>query len=389
MSRRSLPLAPFRVLNPKVTTASPQSSGVPSARTITAGTGLTGGGDLSADRTLNVAANADGSIVANANDIQVGVLATDAQHGARGGGTQHAAATTSVAGFMSAADKTKLDASGTLTSSAAADVGTTAAAGVATTAARADHVHDLTFTTLNTVLGQANASLGVNSQRISSVADPSSAQDAATKAYVDAAVGGGGDGPIDYNNPGILVDFFEDPDPDGPTGTAGVPPNHPGIRTNSTSSTIYSNVSDVRFASCTMRVTMRCTAESGANGGRSIYGFTRAASSVQRTFGVYDPGGAAALRFYTQSSSDGLGLVPFGANAAISTWYTFISRVSGGNWLVDVYDDAGTLLASNSRAESDTNIDWVIACDNSVGASSAHTTDTDLIRCTWPAQRGP
>lgn len=34
---------------------------------------------------------------------------TDAMHGARGGGTQHAVATQSVAGFMSAADKTKLD----------------------------------------------------------------------------------------------------------------------------------------------------------------------------------------------------------------------------------------------------------------------------------------
>lgn len=79
------------------------------ARTITAGAGLTGGGDLSANRTLDVGANADGSIVVNANDIQVGILATDAQHGVRGGGTQHAEATTSVAGFMSAADKTKLD----------------------------------------------------------------------------------------------------------------------------------------------------------------------------------------------------------------------------------------------------------------------------------------
>ena len=81
----------------------------PATRNLIAGNGLTGGGDLSADRTFNVVGNADGSIVANANDVQVGVLATDAQHGVRGGGTQHAVATTSVAGFESAADKTKLD----------------------------------------------------------------------------------------------------------------------------------------------------------------------------------------------------------------------------------------------------------------------------------------
>ena len=58
---------------------------------------------------LDVVANADGSIVVNANDIQVGVLANDAQHGNLGGGSLHAVATTLVAGFMSAADKTKLD----------------------------------------------------------------------------------------------------------------------------------------------------------------------------------------------------------------------------------------------------------------------------------------
>lgn len=80
-----------------------------SARNIIAGAGLTGGGDLTADRTVDAVANADGSIVVNANDIQVGVLATDTQHGVRGGGTQHSEATTSVAGFLSGADKTKLD----------------------------------------------------------------------------------------------------------------------------------------------------------------------------------------------------------------------------------------------------------------------------------------
>jgi len=69
-------------------------------RTLTAGAGLTGGGDLSADRTFDVGANADGSVIVNANDIQVGVLATDAQHGARGGGTQHALVVSTAAGFQ-------------------------------------------------------------------------------------------------------------------------------------------------------------------------------------------------------------------------------------------------------------------------------------------------
>lgn len=83
---------------------------VPTSRTLTAGAGMTGGGTMAADRTFDVAANADGSIIVNANDVQVGILATDAQHGNRGGGTQHAVATTVDAGFMSAADKAKLDA---------------------------------------------------------------------------------------------------------------------------------------------------------------------------------------------------------------------------------------------------------------------------------------
>jgi hypothetical protein len=117
---------------------------VPTSRTITAGAGLTGGGDLSANRTIDVAANADGSIVVNANDVQVGILATDAQHGVRGGGTQHSAASGASAGFMSAADKTKLDGVAALAAALGAvlpqAVGT-AAIGVATTASPSDHVH--------------------------------------------------------------------------------------------------------------------------------------------------------------------------------------------------------------------------------------------------------
>lgn len=118
--------------------------------TLSAGAGLTGGGDLSASRTLTVAANADGSIVVNADDVQVGVLATDAQHGNRGGGAVHANAVASgAAGFMTGADKAKLDGVATsaaaLTASAPANVTkATAAVGVATAAARADHKHDVT-----------------------------------------------------------------------------------------------------------------------------------------------------------------------------------------------------------------------------------------------------
>ena len=99
------------------------STGVPAARILTAGAGLTGGGDLSADRTFDVIANADGSIAVNANDVQVGVLATDAQHGTRGGGAQHAVVVPAGAnGFMSGADKTKLDGlTDTLVKASAAD----------------------------------------------------------------------------------------------------------------------------------------------------------------------------------------------------------------------------------------------------------------------------
>lgn len=59
---------------------------------------------------LDVVANGDGSIVVNANDIQVGVI-TEAQHGDQpiNDGLQHAVATGALNGFMSATDKTKLD----------------------------------------------------------------------------------------------------------------------------------------------------------------------------------------------------------------------------------------------------------------------------------------
>lgn len=82
--------------------------------TPVAGTGMTQSGT-----TLNVIANADGSIVVNPNDIQVGILATDAQHGSRGGGGLHANAVPSgAAGFMTGAFSQMLtDATSTATAS--------------------------------------------------------------------------------------------------------------------------------------------------------------------------------------------------------------------------------------------------------------------------------
>ncbi len=50
------------------------TAGVLPTRQVISGAGLTGGGTLAADRTLNVVANADASMVVNADDIQVGRL---------------------------------------------------------------------------------------------------------------------------------------------------------------------------------------------------------------------------------------------------------------------------------------------------------------------------
>lgn len=79
--------------------------GINSSTQVVAGSGLSGGGALTGNVTLNVGANVDGSIIINSDDIQVGVLATDVQHGNRGGGSLHNAATIGTAGFMAAADK--------------------------------------------------------------------------------------------------------------------------------------------------------------------------------------------------------------------------------------------------------------------------------------------
>lgn len=126
----------------ELNTAVTDATLIADTRNLTAGAGLTGGGDQSADRTLDVVANADASVVVNANDIQVGVLATDAQHGDRGRGSLHTNATISEAGFMSASDKvlnnllttagsaaTWLDGTGAYSAPTAAEVGALAVDG--------------------------------------------------------------------------------------------------------------------------------------------------------------------------------------------------------------------------------------------------------------------
>lgn len=119
------------------------------AQNIVAGAGLTETGS-----TIDVIANGDGSIVVAANDVGVGVLATDAQHGVRGGGTQHAAATTSVAGFMSASDKTKLDAA-TATATATTLLLRDGSGGAELTTTKTNVVTPITAIDLDVKLGDA------------------------------------------------------------------------------------------------------------------------------------------------------------------------------------------------------------------------------------------
>ena len=67
-----------------------------------------GAGLILTGNDLDVVAG-DSSITVNPNDITVGVI-SDTQHGARGGGTQHAdVVAAGASGFMTGADKTKID----------------------------------------------------------------------------------------------------------------------------------------------------------------------------------------------------------------------------------------------------------------------------------------
>ena len=125
------------------------TTGVPETRIIAAGGGLTGGGNLTIDRTLSVGPAPDGSILVENDYIIVGILAADVQHGARGGGTLHTTATTGSPGFMSDTDKVKLDTVETgatntpLSSSLPSTIvpGAAGSGGLAGSASRADHIH--------------------------------------------------------------------------------------------------------------------------------------------------------------------------------------------------------------------------------------------------------
>ncbi len=75
---------------------------------LTAGAGLTGGGDISASRSFDIVAG-DTSITVNPNDITVGVI-NASQHGTQTDGTLHAIATETVPGFVERATQAEVDA---------------------------------------------------------------------------------------------------------------------------------------------------------------------------------------------------------------------------------------------------------------------------------------
>ena len=98
--------------------------------------------------TLTGLSTATNAVVAAADTVLVAIGKLQAQITAHfgQGGTAHANASTSVAGFMSGADKTKLDGVATNAAAVGSAAGSalgTAAAGSAATSARSDHVHPL------------------------------------------------------------------------------------------------------------------------------------------------------------------------------------------------------------------------------------------------------
>jgi hypothetical protein len=99
--------------------------------------------------------NADGSVSLSEGGTiaQVGVLATDAQHGARGGGGIHTDATSGSAGFMSAADKVNLNGivAGTIAGSAYFGLGVDGAISLGTVSITRPVTQATTFTATGNV----------------------------------------------------------------------------------------------------------------------------------------------------------------------------------------------------------------------------------------------
>lgn len=149
--------------NPHSVTAA-QTGAVPTTRNIATSNGVLGGGTLATDLTLSLDYGEAGDI----STIQ-----------------PDAAAAAGILDEIARADHTHA-----IVAAAVVDVGTANAEGASTSFARADHVHNTPFSTVNAALAAANASVSVNSQRITNVTDPASAQDAATRNYVDAISSG-------------------------------------------------------------------------------------------------------------------------------------------------------------------------------------------------------
>lgn len=132
---------------------------VPSSRTIATGTGLTGGGDLSANRTIAIANGGVGTAQLAASGVSAGVYGSGTlvpvlTVDATGRVTSATTAAVSVSGFVptsrSVIAGTGLTGGGALTSDVTLNVNFssstpqalgTATAGVSTAAARGDHVH--------------------------------------------------------------------------------------------------------------------------------------------------------------------------------------------------------------------------------------------------------
>lgn len=104
----------------------------------------------------------DASIVVSGLGTSVGFI-SDAQHGNRGGGALHSVATTSVAGFMSAAQVTQLNAAAVVGGGPPVNVDPTAASdGVAVTASRSDHKHSVLTAAAGTITVGAASGAGVS-----------------------------------------------------------------------------------------------------------------------------------------------------------------------------------------------------------------------------------